>query len=65
MSKDSKKSLYAFLLKTALKKRYSQSNKYPPATLSQSEFQIVFIVLHSSQLQLRMQKTTEVAKGTS
>ena len=33
MSKKAKKSFYAFLLKTALKKDTSQSNKYPRATL--------------------------------
>ena len=33
MSQKFKKSLYAFLLKTALKKNTSQSNKYPRATL--------------------------------
>ena len=33
MSWNSKKSLYAFMLKTALKKDTSQSNEYPRATL--------------------------------
>ena len=33
MSQKSKKSLYAFLLKTAIKKNTSQSNKYSRATL--------------------------------
>ena len=42
MSEKSKKLLYAFLLKTALKEKdTSQSNKYPRATLNCSRVAIV------------------------
>ena len=40
MSQKSKKSLYAFLLKTALKKDTSQPNKYPQATLREVQVHV-------------------------